>query len=53
MIKGEFEVKTRVQIGDHYKDGALVEIWPVNGVEYLKTERNNDEEDNLGSLPTF
>jgi hypothetical protein len=33
--------------------GAKVEVVPVNGVSYLRTDRNGTPKDNLGNLPTY
>ncbi len=33
--------------------GAKVEIVNVKGNKYIRTDKNNIEADNLGSLPTF
>ncbi|MFH1972644.1 MAG: DUF3892 domain-containing protein [archaeon] len=35
------------------KKGDKVEIFVVRDKEYIKTEGNNKEEDNLGDLPEF
>jgi len=53
-IEKGYTVKTCIQIaGDNYKDGANVGIYSFNGVEYITTDPNNTEADNLGELPTF
>ena len=53
-INDGYATKTRIrEHGDTYKDGASVLVWSVKGVNYLKTEPNDDEEDNLGELPLF
>jgi DNA-binding LytR/AlgR family response regulator len=33
--------------------GAEVSIINVKGIEYIRTDKNSIEEDNLGELPTF
>ena len=33
--------------------GAEVSIVNVKGIEYIRTDKNSIEEDNLGELPTF
>ncbi|MBP7068890.1 MAG: DUF3892 domain-containing protein [Methanothrix sp.] len=33
--------------------GAEVSIVNVHGIEYIRTDKNSIEEDNLGELPTF
>ena len=53
MINDGFIVKTRIQEGTDYIDGASVIVWPLNSIVYIKTEPNDTEADNLGNLPTF
>ena len=54
LIQKGYTAKTRVRVyGDTFKDGATVIVWSVKGVNYLKTEPNEIEEDNLGELPLF
>lgn len=33
--------------------GADVHIVPVNGIDYIRTDRNETTKDNLGNLPEF
>jgi hypothetical protein len=45
-------VTTRIRAGV-YVVGEDVRIFPVNGVEYLRTDNNRTAADNLGELPEF
>jgi len=38
---------------DGWKKGEMVQIFEVNNKEFIKTVKNNEEEDNLGELPEF
>ena len=44
---------TIVQDGASWRQGADIHVVTVNGREYLRTDRNEVEEDNLGELPEF
>ena len=44
---------TIVQDGVDWRTGADVHVVTVNGKEYLRTDWNEVEEDNLGELPEF
>ena len=36
-----------------WNHGAKVEIFTLNGTDYIKTVKDSIEKDNLGKLPTF
>lgn len=38
---------------DGWNKGAMVEILSVNGKEFIRTDKNQIEADNLGELPEF
>ena len=44
---------TILQDDVHWRRGADIHVVVVNGREYLGTDRNEVEEDNLGELPEF
>jgi len=49
-----FTVETRIKVhGDVYKDGAPVIVVTLNGTDFIKTEKNEITEDNLGELPIY
>ena len=54
MIDNDYVVETRIRITrDSYEPGAPVLTYMLNGERYIKTEANDNEEDNLGELETF
>ena len=37
----------------NWNKGQEVHIIEVNGTKYIRTDKNSDEDDNLGNLPEF
>jgi len=49
-----FTVKTVIhEYGNTYKDGPPVIVVTLHGTKYIKTEKNDKTEDNLGEMPTY
>jgi hypothetical protein len=53
LLKLKHKIITIYKSENGWKKGDEINIFPVNGREYIKTEGNNKEEDNLGELPEF
>jgi len=55
MVKDpDFAVETRIKVhGDVYKEGAPAIVILLNGIDFIKTEKNEITEDNLGEMPTY
>lgn len=53
-IKDGFTYVTAFKTSEgNLKKGSIVKIIKINGIEYIKTEENNIERDNLENLPEF
>lgn len=44
---------TAILVNGKYQYGAHIEIIRVNGINYIRTDRNATGKDNLGNLPEF
>ena len=38
---------------EKYAPGEKIDVYTVNGMEWLKTKKNNTEKDNLENLPVY
>jgi hypothetical protein len=52
-IKRQFTYVTALKKLDKWEKGEDVRIITVSNVEYLRTDNNSRESDNLGELPEF
>lgn len=48
-----FTYMTFIKENGKYKPGAKVRVVAIKGNDWLRTDDNNIEKDNLGNLPTF
>jgi len=52
-IKSGYTYATIYPDGEKWKIGQRIIIYPVNGIEYIKTLADRTTRDNLGELPEF
>lgn len=52
-IKNGKKFVTAIKANDGLRKGESVDIINVKGTEFIRTDKNQEEKDNLGELPTF
>ncbi len=52
-IKNGKKFVTALKADDGMKKGEYIEIVNVKGNDFIRTDKNQEEKDNLGELPTF
>lgn len=52
-IKNGKKFVTAIKANDGVKIGEVVDIVNIKGIEFIRTDKNQEEKDNLGELPTF